>query len=200
MYKFLYYFLNENFDWDCSFHNFLYWHYLFSDYLNFSDFDNWNMNYLLHNCWSFYFNNFFFDNLLSHKFWNFYNSIYNLLDNSWNFNNFFNLFFNCYNFIVMNIDIPDNLYWNMDNLFNFNNLWSLNYLLHNLFDWDNLRNLDNSVNYFLNYFFNFDNLGYNSEDFQDIININYVHNLSIDHTDYTFIDVENGSCFSFQFL
>lgn len=200
MYNFFNYLFNENFDRNCFFNNLLDSYNLLPYDFDLSDLDNWNMNNLFNDCWLLHFNNFFPDYFLSNKFRDLNNSINNFFNYSWNFDNFFNLSLNSYDLIMMNINIFYNFYWNVNNSFNFNDLRSLNYLFNNLFNWNNLWNFNNSINDFLHNFFNFDNLWDNPKYFQNVINIDNIHNLSINHTNDSFIDIQNCSCLSFQFF
>ena len=137
---------------------------------------------------------------MSYKFWNFNNSVNNFFNNSGNFNNLFNFFFNCDNFIMMYINVFNDFNWDMNYSFNLNNLRFFNDLLNNFFDCYNLRNFNNSINNFLNDFFNFNNLWNNSENFQNIIYINDIHDFSINHSNNSLINVWYNTSFSFKFF
>lgn len=117
--------------------------------------------------------NYFFDNhLLGYYFWDFYNSLYNLLNQIRDLNNF--LYKGLYrnNFIMININIFDYFYRNMNNFFKLNYLWDLNYFLYYFLYLNNLWNFNYSLNNLLYYFFNFNNLWNHSKYLKNIININ----------------------------
>ena len=77
----------------------------------------------------------------------------------------------------------------MNNSFNLLDFRDLDDLLHNLLNWDNLRNLDDSLHYFFNHLLDFDYFCINSEDLQNIVDVNNVKNLFSDHFDYTFVEL-----------
>ena len=79
----------------------------------------------------------------------------------------------------------------MNNSFNLLDFRDLDDLLHNLLDWDNLRNLDDSLHYFLNYLLDLDNFRVNSEDLQNIVDVNNVKDLFSDHFDNTFVELQD---------
>lgn len=194
------YFLNEYFDWHCFFDYLFNCNNFLSDYFNLSVFNNWDMDNLLNDSWLFYFNYFLSNDLLCNKFWNLDNSVYDFLNNSWHFNNSLCFSFDNDDLVVMDINIFDDFNWNMNYFFNFNYLSLFNDFFHYFLNRYDLWNFNNSVNYFLHYFFNFDDLGDDSENFKNIININDIHNLSVNHTNDSFIDVKNCTGLKFKFL
>lgn len=151
-------------------------------------------------------------------------------NNSLNLNDLFDYFFDCYDFWNLSYDLNDSLnyLWNFnnsfDNLFDLNNFFndvcnndrhlqrniddflyffdSFNFdnFLSNFVNCNNLRNLDNSIDNLLYNLLNFNNFGYNSEDFEDIVNIDNTHDFLSDHSDNSFIHFENDSSSNFNFL
>jgi hypothetical protein len=192
----LYYLLND--DW--NFLNYLYYSLcgndFFNNYFNSLDF-GFNMIYnSLYLNYSIYFYLFLLDSLdnlnfrnLSDNFNDSFDYLRNLndsLDNSFYRNNFlYYIWYNCRNF---KRNIYDSLY--------LSNFLDLNYLFNNFLDWNYLRNFYNSINYFLDNFFNLYDFGYNSKHFQDIIDIYYSHNLLVNHSNYTLINLKDCSSFS----
>lgn len=87
-----------------------------------------------------------------------------------------NYFFHFFDLLYLN--------YSFNYFVNSHNFWYLNYSLYNLF-YDLLN-----FNYFGRY----------SKHFQDIININHVHNLSLYHANHTFVNLENNARFDFDFL
>ena len=88
----------------------------------------------------------------------------------------------------------------MDNLFDFLDLGNLNDLFGDLFNWDDLGNFNNSINDLLDDLFDLNDLGNNSEDLQDIVNVDNTHNFLVDHTNDSFVDLQNSSGSSFKLL
>jgi hypothetical protein len=107
----------------------------------------------------------------------------------WNLDNFLYYSFNRHNFLD-NISYDHwNFKWNMYNSFNLSYFFHFNYLFYYFLDCNDLWNLYNSIHNFLYNFLNLDYLWDNSEYFKDVININYSHNLLINHSNYTFINL-----------
>lgn len=69
----------------------------------------------------------------------------------------------------------------MNDLFNLNDFRNLDNLLDISLDWNNLWDLNNSLDYLLNDFLNFHNFRYNSENLKDIINADQTNQLLINH-------------------
>jgi hypothetical protein len=97
----------------------------------------------------------------------------NLLDDLLHFNNLFNDI----------VDISNDLDGNVHDLLNFLYLDDLHDLFYNLFDRNDLRNLNDSLDHLLYDLLHLHDLGHNSEDFQDIVNINDTHDLLVNHSD-----------------
>lgn len=206
--------LNNFGDLNYSFNNFLYNNWYFSDNLNDSlgwhNFFNDNL-YLLDSSLDVVYNSLYFYNLLNFN-WPLFKPVNNLylwylsddldysivdlrdLDNflyyslNWHdlFNNVRN---NCWNFqryIDYFLDLSD--------------LFDFYYFFNNLFDYDNLRHFDDSINNFLNYFLNFNDLRHDSKDFKNVINIDNSHDLLVNHTDNSLVNFQHSSSSSFKFL
>jgi hypothetical protein len=88
----------------------------------------------------------------------------------------------------------------VNNFFDFLNLYYFDDFFNDLFDRNDLWDLNNSVDNLFDDLLNFNNLGNNSEDLQYVINVNDSHDLLIDHTNNSFIDLENSSSSSFEFF
>lgn len=149
------------------------------------------MDYLFNNGRFFDFNNLFNNNFLSDNFRNFNNPLDYFFNNSRNLYWFLNFSSDFNNLFLFNIHIFDNLYGNMDNFFNFLNFNYFNHLLNNFLNWNHLWDLNYSIHNLFNYFLNFDDLWYNSEYLQDIINIDNIHNFSLNHSDNSLIKIQN---------
>ena len=72
----------------------------------------------------------------------------------------------------------------------------LNDFLHNLLDWDNLGNLDNSLHHFLDYLFDLDYFCVHSEYLQNIVDVDNIKNLFSDHFDNTFVEFQDLTSFN----
>lgn len=165
MYNFFNYFLDIDFNRHCFFNYFFdSYNFLFHNF-NLSVLNDWDMDYFFDDCWSFYFDYFLFNYFLSYQFWNFNNSVNNFFNNSRYFNNLFDLSFNYYDLVMVNINILNYLNWYVNYFFYFDDLILFNYLLNNLLNWNNLRNLDYSINNFFYNLFNLYNFRNNSENF-----------------------------------
>jgi hypothetical protein len=187
--NFFNYFLYVSWNFNNSFNNSFCWNYLISiDNYLFGLSDNVVNWFLNCNNLSILYN--FLDNSLYLNYsWNLNYSINYLLDNSWNFNNFFTGWRNFNDLLDNIIDYFDNFDWNMNNLFNLLNSWNLDNLFNNSFDCNDLRDLNYFLNNFLNNFFNFNKFWNDSEDFKNIINTDDSHNLLIYHSNNSLIDL-----------
>ena len=76
----------------------------------------------------------------------------------------------------------------MYDFLNFLYLFYLYDFLHYLIDSHYFWYLYYSFNYFFHYLFNFYKFGSHSKYFEDIVHIDYIHNLSSYHSNHTFID------------
>lgn len=121
----------------------------------------------------------------------------------WDFNN---LLFDCWDFHEFLDDTVHDfhhLHWFVDYLLDLDILGNLHDLFHVFLDGNHLRHLDYSLDHFLHYLFNLNDLGNHSEDFQNIIDIYDSHDLLVDHSYYSFIELEDCSSFCldlFQFF
>ncbi len=82
----------------------------------------------------------------------------------------------------------------MNDLFNFLISWYFDNLFNDFLDGDNLRDFDNSFDNFFNNLFHFNDFRHNSEDLEDVINADDAHNLLIDHTNDSLINLEGNAC------
>lgn len=173
---------------------------LFLDDLNFLDFRNGMVNDFLDNNRLLNFNNLLLNDFNFYDLGNFNNSFDYLLNDSGNFNDLFSVLRYFYNLLDDVINSLDDFNGNMDNLLDFLNLDNFNWSLDNLLNRNHLRNLNDSVHDLFNNFFDFDDLGDHSEDFQDVININNSHDLSVNHSNNSLIDVQDKSAFLLDFF
>jgi len=81
----------------------------------------------------------------------------------------------------------------MDDLFDFLISWNFYNFFNDFFNCDNLWYFNNLFNDFFDNLLNFNNLRYDSEDFENIINADNTHNLLVNHTDNSFIDFKSNS-------
>lgn len=156
---------------------------------NFLDFNNpFNLD------WS------FFNPVNNLYFWNLLDNFHDPFDDLRNFNHFFDNPFDWDNLLN---DVGHNS-WNFQGNIHYLLDLSDSFDFDNLFDdflhWDDLWDLNDSINDFLHNLLHFDYLWNNSKDFQDVININDSHNLLVDHANYSFVDFEDSTCFSSQFF
>ena len=133
-------------------------------------------------------------------FWYFLHNFDDFLNNYRHFNNFLNDIFNRdYFFNLINIH-----FWNFKlhiyNLFYFLYHLLFNNLFNDFFNYFNFGNLHNFLYNLFYYFLNFDNLRNASEYLQDIINFNNSHDFLSDHSDHSFINVQDTICSNFYFL
>lgn len=84
----------------------------------------------------------------------------NLFGDGGNLNKFFND-------VINNLD---DFHWNVNDSFDFNEFGYFDNFLDVSFNWDDLRNLNDSLDDSFDDLFNFNDLGDNSEDLEDIIN------------------------------
>lgn len=149
-----------------------------------------------------YLNRFFYFYYLLNYFFFLKNLCFNLFHGDWFFNycwNFNYLFFNSWYFnkFLFNLIINlSNFNRSINNLLNFyifrlNNNCILGTLYRHHF-----RNFNTSFHYLLDYLLNLNDLRNHSEDFKNIINTDNSHDFLIDHTNNSFIDFKNYSCFN----
>ena len=81
----------------------------------------------------------------------------------------------------------------MNDLFNLNDFRNLDNLLDISLDWNNLWDLNNSLDYLLNDFLNFHNFRYNSENLKDIINADQTNQLLVNHLKKSSINLKVSS-------
>ena len=81
----------------------------------------------------------------------------------------------------------------MNDLFNLNDFRNLDNLLDISLDWNNLWDLNNSLDYLLNDFLNFHNFRYNSENLKDIINTDQTNQLLVNHLKKSSINLKVNS-------
>ncbi len=186
--------LFDNFNYSFSWNNF------FNDDLNLLNlcFDMVHNLFYFNN--SFYFYLSFFDSVNNLNLWNLLNNFHNSFNNVRNLNYLLDCSFNWNDFLYNVRNDSRHFKWNIDNSLDFLYFLNFNYFLNNFLNWNDLRNLNDSVNNFLHDLLNFNNLGDNSEDFKNIIDINNTHDLLINHADNSFVDLESSTCFSFQFF
>lgn len=171
---------------------------LLLDNLNLFDLRNSMVDNLFNNHRFFNLNNLLLDHLDLDNLGDFNNPLDNLLDNSWDLNNLLSVLRYFDNFLNNVVNNLDDLNGDMNDLFNFLNLDDLDWFLNDSFNGDDLRNLNHSIYDLFNYLLNFNDFGDNSEDFQDIVNTDNSHDLSIDHTNDSLINVKDESGFSFD--
>ena len=153
-----------------------------------------NLNNLFHLNYSFFYSFNHFD------FGYFPDDFYESVNNLWHFNRLLNDPFNWND--LLNVGWYDVGYFqrNIHNPLHFLDLFDFNNLFNDFFNWDNLRHFDNSVNYLLNDLFNFNDFGDNSEDLEDVINVDNTHNFLVDHSNDSLINFQNSSGFPFKFF
>lgn len=171
---------------------------LFLDNFYFLDFGDSVINNPFNNYWFLNFDNLFNNDFYVHYFGDLNNPLYNFLDNSWYFYNFFSESLNFNNFLYHIVNILDDLNRNMYNSLHLLNLHNFDDLLNDLLDRDHLRDLDYTFYDFLDNLFDLDDFRNHSEHFEDICYVNNAHDLLVDHANYTLIDLENCTCFTFQ--
>lgn len=184
-------FLLDDLNLDNFSHNSFNWNDLFSNHLDLLNLRNCVINYLFHNSWFFNFNYLLSDDLYLNDLWNLNNSLDYFLDDPGHFNDFLSVLRDFNNFFNDIVNYSDHLYRNMDDFLNFLHLYNFNWLLHNPFNRNHLRNLYHPVNNLLNNLFNFHDFGNNSENFQDVVDINDSQNFSIDHSNDSLINIKN---------
>lgn len=166
-YRNLYYFLNNSFDWNDLLFDDLYLFRFLLDMIN----NSLYLNYLLdlynffHNCWNF------------NYFWHLLIYINDLLNNSRYFDNLVNNLFDWNNFfndlLLNNWDLQRNI----DYLLDLNDLLNFHNFLNLFCYWDHHRNLHSLLHDLLYNFLHFNNLRYRTVYFQNIIHIYHSHNL-----------------------
>lgn len=92
------------------------------------------------------------------------------------------------------IDDLDDLDWDVDDFLYLLNSWDFDDLFDDLFNGDNLWDFNDPFNNLLNNLFYLDKLGYDSEDFENIIDIDHTHNFLVDHANDSLVDLEDGTC------
>ena len=168
--------------------------------LNFLDFRNSVIDNFLNNSGFFDLNDSFFNNGHFHQFGDFNNSFHDLFDHFGYFHDLFSVLRYFNNFFNDVVDSLNDFDGHMHNFFNFLNFDNLNWFFNDSFNGDNLGHFNDSIDDLFNDLFDFDDLGDNSEDLQDIVNIDNSHDFGIDHSDNSFIDVQNSTSFAFQFF
>lgn len=88
----------------------------------------------------------------------------------------------------------------MNNLLYLFDLFNFYYLFNNLLYCDYFWHFYDPINYLLYDFLNLDYLGADSEYFEDIINVDSVYNLGLDHSYDSFINLKGNSCFDLYLL
>ena len=159
----------------------------FPDNFHFPHFNNWFLHYFLHFHDIGLNNDFFYDLLYFHNFRNFNDSLYHFLNVLGDFLDHFDHPFNFYYLLHNIVHELHNLHWDVDDLFDLLNLRDFNNLLNNLLNWDYLRNFYDSFNHLLDDLLNFNDLGVDSEDLQDVIHIDNIHDFLPNHLDHALI-------------
>jgi hypothetical protein len=85
-------------------------------------------------------------------------------------------------------------------LLDLSDFFHFHYLLNNSFHCDDLRYFNDAVDDFLYDLFDLDYFGDNSEDFEDVVDVDHSQNLLVNHADDSLVDLEGDSCFPSDLL
>ena len=121
-------------------------------------------------------NNLLFDDLDYDSLGNFDYSFDYLLNDSWNLYNLFNIFLYQDGLFDNKFNVLDNFNWDVNDSFDFLYLWYLDDLLDDLLNCNHLWNFNYSVDDLFDDSFYLNDLGNDSEDLQDVIDVYDSHN------------------------
>lgn len=190
-------FLDNLFHINRDLHNFL--NYFFHRY-NLLLIDNHLFNLSLNminnfsNCnWSIYLNYLFNYSINSVHFRDFSDNFNNSVLHSRDLYCFLDNFLNLHYFFLASIHNNWYFYGYWDSLLDFNYFLDLNNLLNNLLYWDDLRNFYDSIHNFFYYLFNLNYFWYYSKNFKNIVNVDYAHNLLVNHSYNSLINFKSDS-------
>lgn len=200
LYYFFYYFFFDNFHFYYFSYDSLDRHNLLFNYLYFLDLRNSVVDNLFKKHRFFDFNNFFLNHLDFYYLWYLNYSLNDFFKDSGHLHYFFSILRYLYNFFNDVIHNFDNFDWYMNDLLDLLDFDYFNWFFNNPLNWNYLWHFNNSIHNFFNNLFNFNNFGYNSKNFQDIIHINNTHDLSIDHSNNSLVNVQHLTCFIFYFF
>lgn len=146
-----------------------------------------------------------FNNPISEAFnldycWLLDNSVDNFLNDGWNFHNFLDGILNSDGLVNNSIIHDRNFERNVDNPINLDVFLNLHNFFNYLFDSDHLRYFNNFFHNFLDNLFHFYNFWDNSEDLQNVIDIDYSHDLLFYHSHDAFVHLRNHSTLYLHFF
>jgi hypothetical protein len=139
-------------------------------------------------------------NLNLNNLWYLDDSFNDLFDDSGDLHYLFSILEHLNNLFNNVVNVSDDFNRNVNYPFNLLNLDHLNDFFSNSLDCNDLRHFDHSFDNLLNDLLHFNDFGDDSEHLKNVINVNNSHYFLIDHTDYTFIDIQNNSSSTFDLL
>lgn len=149
---------------------------------------------------SFHFYDFLNDLLYCHNLRNFLNDLDNSFNDLRHFNDSFNNLFNLDN--LFNYVGDDNWHFEryVNDSFDFLDLFNFDDFFGDFINSDNLWDFDDSFDNFFNNFLYFNDFRNNSENFEDIVNVNNSHDLLPDHSNDSFVHFKDNTGSEFDFL
>lgn len=162
---------------------------LFPNDFDLSILDGYVINNLTDCNWLLDLNNLFDVLLHDFNFRNFFNHFNDSLNNGWHLDHFFNNLFDLNDLLNDSLNDNGNFNRHWDLFLNLSDLLDLNDLLYYLFNSYDLGDLDQSIDNLFNDLFNLDYLRNNSENFENVIDVDASHDLLIDHSDNSLVDL-----------
>lgn len=193
-------FFNNLLDLHNSLNNPFNGHDLLLDHLDFLDLWDSVVHDLLDNRWLVHVHDLLSDDLNLHGFGDFNHSFNDFLHDFGHLDNSFHNLLNQNRLLNHVVDDLHDVNGNVHHLLDFLDFGHLNNLLSDLLDWHHLRHLDHSVDYLLHNLFDFNDLRNHSEDLQNVVHVHDAHDLLVDHADNTLVDLQNSPGSSFEFF
>lgn len=191
---------NVNRNFDHFFHNFFHRHNLLNYHLHLLDLSLNVVHHFLDLNRHFNLHNLLFNHLNLHHFRNHLFKLYNFFHNRRNLNNSLNLVFirnQLFSFSLNYHRFFNGYVHYFLYLFNFFNFYNL---LHNFLDSYDFGDFNHPFHNFFDKFFNFDDFRSHSEDLQNIIYRNNIHNLCFNHANNSLINLKDNSSFELNFF
>lgn len=189
--NFLYYSFHIDWNFNNFFNDFLNRNYFLLHQIYFFDFSlnvvdySFILNRFFH--LHYFFSNHFYLHYLRHYLFH----LYQFLHNCRHFYNSLNLFLIWNQLFSLGLYDHGLFNWNMNNFLNFLYFLDLNNFLDLFLHSHHLWHFDNPLNYLLDNLLHLHDLGSHSEHFQDVIHVNYVHDLSSYHANHSLVNFQD---------